>query len=122
LKIKKNLRTKAEGESLIPKKEKNFYQDHIDVILRENYVSSDSEEEELASKIKAARINTAASASRAGGGGGGSRGQGAGRSRGQTGGSTADSEFPEAPSGESGVKLPAISNKTMGTTNSSTTK
>ena len=29
------------------------------MIVRENYVSSDSEEEELANKIKAARLNTA---------------------------------------------------------------
>ena len=59
MKIKKKLREDAVGESLIPKKESDFYHDHIDVIMRENYVSSDSEEEELARRIKTARLNTA---------------------------------------------------------------
>lgn len=58
VKIKKKLREKAEEDTLIPKKEPDFYRDHIDVIMRENYISSDSEEEELARKIKTARLNT----------------------------------------------------------------
>lgn len=59
VKIKKKLRESAEAENLIPKKDTDFYHDHIDVIVRENYISSDSEEEELARKIKTARLRTA---------------------------------------------------------------
>ena len=53
------MREDAIRENLMPKKEKDFYHEHIDVIVRENYISSDSDEEELANKIKEARLNTA---------------------------------------------------------------
>lgn len=102
MKIKKRLRTAGEIEGLIPPKEKNFYRDHIDVILREDYISSDSDEEELASKIKTARLNTA---SRQAGSRQGTVGaRSAGSRLEMTGGSAGNSA-------DSGVKLPAISTK-----------
>lgn len=53
------MREEAEAENLVPKKEKKFYHEHLDVIVRENYISSDSEEEELARQVKQARMKTA---------------------------------------------------------------